>query len=170
MIIREKDFPMRDLETPTYICLQTDPKSWSATKLEAEMNGGTLVSIQCEQQNDLVNTLKGSYYRVWIGINDRDTDHTYRWTDGKDVEFTNWHTNEPSDKNGIIPGEDCGEMWNYGKEGTWNDRNCDISSQAVYQTDSPIVGLTCQPYYRKSFFLFIPKIFEFSKSFYPILL
>lgn len=162
MIIREKDFPMRDLETPTYICLQTDPKSWLATKVEAERNGGTLVSIQCEQQNDLVNTLKGSY-RVWIGLNDRDIEDTYRWTDGKDVEFTRWDRNEPNNSGG----EDCTEMWG---SGHWNDRHCDRSLQAVYQTDSPIDGLTCQLYYRKSFFLFIPKVFEFSKSFYPILL
>lgn len=141
---------MRDLETPTYICLQTEAKSWVDSKAEAVRNGGTLVSIQCEQQNSLVNNLRGGS-RVWIGFNDRDTEDTFKWTDGEDEGFRKWYGNEPNDSG---ENEDCTEMWNSGSGGTWNDRNCDTNLKAVYQTESPIDGLSCQPYYRKFFFLY----------------
>lgn len=174
MIIREKDFPMRDLETPTYICLEKEEKEqkWVDSEDEAKRNGGNLVSIQCREQNNLVNTLRGSN-RVWIGFNDRDMEgkENFKWTGGEDVEFTNWYrenmaNGEPNNHNG---NEDCTEMWNEGSGGTWNDRNCDNELLAVYQTDSEIDDLQCELYYRKSFFLFIPKILEFSKNFFSFL-
>ena len=52
MIIAEKTFPVKDLETPKFICLNTQTKSWNDHNRVAMAIGASLVSIKCKEQND----------------------------------------------------------------------------------------------------------------------
>lgn len=134
---------MRDLGTPSFICLQSNLKSWSDSKTSAEDKGGTLASIHCEQQNTQVKNMITS--NSWIGGTDADVEGQWKWADGTEFEFTNWNSNEPNNLDGV---QHCMQLYTFGK---WDDLNCVDQKQAVYQSDSPIDGLTCQPYKRESF-------------------
>lgn len=153
MIIREKDFPVRDLETPSFICLDTVKRIWSFSKTIAESKGGTLVSINCIRQNDQVQKMITT--NTFIGGTDADNEGVWKWTDGTDFKFTNWNDGEPNGGkihwSGQIGDQDCSQMSS--TNGRWDDVYChhylNVQS-AMYQSNTPIDGLTCEPYFRKS--------------------
>ncbi|XP_043988840.1 C-type lectin domain family 10 member A-like [Gambusia affinis] len=63
---------------------------------------------------------------AWIGLNDKETEGSWKWVDGNSPEFKNWHDFQPD--NGGTSGrwgeEDCVHVNNYGKA-SWNDLSCD---------------------------------------------
>lgn len=76
--------------------------------------GADLVSINCAADQKFLDSLmagRGSYY---IGFTDAGVEGTFRWSDGSDGSFTNWHPKEPNNNGGS---EDCaiaipGSGWN----------------------------------------------------------
>jgi hypothetical protein len=59
-----------------------------------------------------------SYY-FWIGLNDLDTEATYKWTDGSNYYYANWNNREPND---YMRQENCIHLLRY--NGKWNDQHC----------------------------------------------
>ena len=51
-----------------------------------------------------------------MGINDKDTQGVFQWSDFTDVDYTNWRPNEPSDSGS---NEDHGAL--YFNHRAWND-------------------------------------------------
>lgn len=56
----------------------------------------------------LLLTATLSWDGFWIGLNDRQIDNRFQWTDGSTVTYTNWNTNEPN--NYFNRNEDCVEI------------------------------------------------------------
>jgi len=53
----------------------------------------------------------------WIGLNDLETEGTFKWVSGEPITYTRWATGEPNNLNN----EDCAQLY---PDGTWNDKAC----------------------------------------------
>ncbi|MRT94526.1 LamG-like jellyroll fold domain-containing protein [Ancylomarina sp. 16SWW S1-10-2] len=75
--------------------------------------GGNLLAINSQEENDFINNQVGE---IWIGINDLAEENTFVWTNGETVDYTNWNSGEPNNSSD----EDYVEMLT---SGLWNDFN-----------------------------------------------
>ena len=63
--------------------------------------------------------LHGGKASPWLG-GQKDSNKTFSWTDGTAWDYTNWHRNEPNDRDG----EDCLHTWT-DYQNLWNDSPCE---------------------------------------------
>ncbi|XP_078679396.1 uncharacterized protein LOC144915035 isoform X2 [Branchiostoma floridae x Branchiostoma belcheri] len=86
-------------------------------------DGGRLATIEESETNDFIlQKIRDELAldSVWIGLNDRQEEGNYVWSDGMEAStgYTDWFPHQPDNYRG--PGEDCVEISPSG----WNDRNC----------------------------------------------
>ncbi|MHA2316473.1 MAG: lectin-like protein [Candidatus Hodarchaeales archaeon] len=93
--------------------LITLAQTWTHAKIGCEARGGHLVTINSQEENELVRNLIGSNI-IWIGFTDEVTEGDWQWVTGEPITYTNWVG--PPDDSGM--GEDYAEMLN---DGLWND-------------------------------------------------
>ena len=111
---------------------------WAEDDCSKQVPGGHLVSISSSSENDVVHnlTLTGNCSQtgvkyVWIGLNDRDNESIFLWTDDTNSSYRRWHENEPNndeDNNG-----DCVRMVS---SGDWRDGDCSDQRCYVCETAS----------------------------------
>ena len=99
--------------------------TWTQAQQRCHQHGANLISIHSEEeQNFVVGHANKSWFSasMWIGLNDRNLEGGYVWSDGSPVQFTNWDSREPNDMKGQ---EDCVEL-NLDTKTTnkWNDERC----------------------------------------------
>jgi len=106
--------------------------------------GSDYASIHSEKENAYVfNTVcKGG--RCWVGLTDAKTEGKWTWTDGSDMTYTNWDTNEP---NGCCGTGDHGGIYVGSK---WHDVRETVTINAVCKkcddlTESPTTAPTLDP-------------------------
>lgn len=93
--------------------------NYDSAKLLCSRAGGLLASPKnAEESNALKEIVSKHNKRAILGINDQQTEGTFRYLTGEIITYTNWAPNEPNDNKGI---EDCTELDNNGK---WNDTPC----------------------------------------------
>jgi hypothetical protein len=88
---------------------------WFQAELDCESDGGHLVVIDSQIENDHVLSLTVS--EVWIGLSDHTTEGTMVWVTGRPLTFDNFKDLEPNDQDG----EDC---VHFKSDGGWNDVAC----------------------------------------------
>ena len=102
--------------------VSTDEKTWEDARAACLAMKGDLASIISSEEQDLVTKELDSQgiYNAWIGLNDRETDGTYKWTDKRLLYYTNWGPSEPNGGSG----ENCVHMMQSAKNRKWNDLSC----------------------------------------------
>lgn len=95
-------------------------KNWKDAKAFCESQGGYLATITSQEENDfLYNYItQEGYSSAYFGLSDEGTEGTWLWSNGEELSYTNWHTNEP---NGQNPTEDYSSFYYKFSDGTWND-------------------------------------------------
>ncbi|MFT5764681.1 MAG: hypothetical protein ACI8X3_002112, partial [Saprospiraceae bacterium] len=95
--------------------------NWGYAKDDCESNGGHLVVINDEAENDFVqdNMISGSN---WIGLTTIGSPGTFNWVNGDPLNYTNWASGEPNG-DGINQAVRIKES-----NGEWTDRNADSYS------------------------------------------
>ncbi|XP_075466545.1 pulmonary surfactant-associated protein D-like [Ascaphus truei] len=93
--------------------------NFNEAKAICSETGGQVASPRNSEDNQAVLALSLQYKKkLFLGINDIETEGTFRYPTGELIGYSNWHPNEPNNDNGM---EDCVEMVENGK---WNDANC----------------------------------------------
>ncbi|XP_075466269.1 pulmonary surfactant-associated protein D-like [Ascaphus truei] len=93
--------------------------NYNDAKATCSKAGGQLASPLNSEENQAVSALSLQYKKKpFLGINDIETEGTFRYLTGELIGYSNWNPNEPNNDKGV---EDCVEMYTTGK---WNDKNC----------------------------------------------
>ncbi|XP_043214027.1 lectin BRA-3-like [Amphibalanus amphitrite] len=103
----------------------TYPSTWAGAVAACQTLGESsqLASIHSLVENSFIMQTY-NYAETWIGLNDIDTEGQFVWSDGTDVDFTNWRPGQPDNHDN----EDCVEVPDM-RDPTaerWNDGNCDL--------------------------------------------
>ncbi|XP_043229343.1 lectin BRA-3-like [Amphibalanus amphitrite] len=104
----------------------TYPATWSAavTACPTVGDGSQIASIHSLVENSFVMETY-NYGETWIGLNDLGAEGQFAWSDGADLDFTNWQPGQPDN----LDNEDC--VWMpHPKDpsgGRWDDYDCDSS-------------------------------------------
>ncbi|XP_013387112.2 macrophage mannose receptor 1-like [Lingula anatina] len=109
-------------------CYKTfeDQRTWTSAKNTCRRQGGDLVSILNEDENNFVSGFAGGAHvnpvEVWTGLNDRRIVNQFEWTDDSTVTFTRWQSREP---NNHLGKELCVSLYTTGTNtGKWQDADC----------------------------------------------
>ncbi|XP_069116565.1 C-type mannose receptor 2-like [Argopecten irradians] len=104
--------------------------SWNGANSNCHQYGGRLVQIQDQDKQDFIyHTLKAMHWGdwgVWIGATDHDSEGTWKWTDGTNVTYGNWHQGEGPTHGFLFSKagyEDCALM-RLNDGGRWHDYDC----------------------------------------------
>ncbi|KAI4878131.1 hypothetical protein NFI96_011076 [Prochilodus magdalenae] len=96
---------------------------WSSAEQYCVVEGGHLVSIHSDSENQLVKALirsiEGRDAPTWIGLSDCQQRNTWIWTDGSGYVYSKWNNDEPNHSQG-----ECCVHINWGNEKNWNDDPC----------------------------------------------
>ncbi|XP_061781291.1 galactose-specific lectin nattectin-like [Nerophis lumbriciformis] len=98
---------------------------FNQAEIVCKIIGGNLVSIHSNLENEVVRQLifeaTGENSLTWIGFTDAVEEDSFLWTDGSDVDFTDWANNRPNN-NGE---QDCAII-NFRGDDEWNDIDCTL--------------------------------------------
>jgi len=94
---------------------------WTDAQATCRGYGADLITLDDETENDWLTFLLGFTYDRWIGLNDRDSEGNFVWSDGSTSAFRHWNGGEPNN----FFGEDCAVIYPNGAAvGRWNDEDC----------------------------------------------
>ena len=101
---------------------------YNIVEIACDLYGYDMVAIGSEEENLFIYESIVDYGggRWFIGLNDRDQEDDYVWTNGEPFSYNAWADGEPNNSGN----EDCVELNRFGDE-TWNDIDCDQSLRFI---------------------------------------
>lgn len=99
------------------------PRTYGDAQAQCQLAGARLAILKTAEVDTVAEALVGTA-DTWIGLDDRATEGTFRWIDGSDLGFANWHLAEPNDGGGQYP-EDCAIIAGARVGKQWDDRPCE---------------------------------------------
>ncbi len=75
--------------------------SWHMAKAFCERNGGHLVTITSENEQNIINELNADGRYLWLGASDTNQDGIWEWVTGEPFEYAYWLQGEPNYGSGI---------------------------------------------------------------------
>ncbi|XP_060772571.1 C-type lectin domain family 4 member M-like isoform X1 [Neoarius graeffei] len=112
----------RTLFNYSFYYISTQGKSWTESRQDCREQGADLVIINNREEQEFINKLLCNR-KVWIGLNDRETEDMWKWVDDTTLTTGHWGQGEP---NGREINEDCvltGDRINLFNN--WADYPCD---------------------------------------------
>ncbi|XP_070694528.1 C-type lectin domain family 4 member E-like [Pempheris klunzingeri] len=109
--------------------LSTTADSWDKARQDCRDRGADLMVVDGHTEQEFLTYFNKE---IWIGLNDRDNEGTWKWTDGSALTQAYWSPGGPDNGAGNPEWgeEDCVHlMVNRQTEKNWNDRRCDASLQ-----------------------------------------
>ena len=101
-------------------------RSWRVAEMICNDEGGHLVSIHSQEEQDFVQGLVDSVdedrYEYHIGLNDRQREGQWVWSDSTEFDFDAWKPGQPDNKGWF--GQDCAQSGVRGGSKKWTDRSC----------------------------------------------
>uniref|UniRef100_A0A4W6G0F4 C-type lectin domain-containing protein n=1 Tax=Lates calcarifer TaxID=8187 RepID=A0A4W6G0F4_LATCA len=120
----------------SYACylLSTVSASWDRGRQDCRDRGADLVVRDSrEEQVEFISKIIIKQ-DTWIGLNDRDRENTWKWTDGTPLTLAYWMKGQPDNGGRDLRWgeEDCAHLQAHTKtEENWNDLRCDASKQWI---------------------------------------
>ncbi|KAF3687472.1 C-type lectin domain family 4 member M CD209 antigen-like protein 1 [Channa argus] len=106
----------------SFYYVSSTQKTWTESRDDClEQNADLMIINSKEEQN-----FSRQFQKVmWLGLSDRETEGVWKWVDGTVLteRFSFWSSGEPNNYNGR--NEDCGMIWYYNTEDSWNDGVCE---------------------------------------------
>ncbi|XP_053379575.1 C-type mannose receptor 2-like [Mercenaria mercenaria] len=96
--------------------------SWSHAESNCKSNGGHLIHIANQQEQDFINNflVKHHSHEVWLGLHDRNQEENFEWTSGNTITYTNWKPGRKDYR--YHNSEDC--VYMSPSTGQWDDVQC----------------------------------------------
>lgn len=110
---------------------ESGPITWQQAERRCEWKGGHLAVIESSTENFLLySAMKAKgYENAYFGFSDESSEGNWKWVDGTSTSYTNWHSGEPSNQDGI---EHYAMFYEKFQDGTWNDADGIIDAGCAY--------------------------------------
>uniref|UniRef100_A0A3Q2GLM5 C-type lectin domain-containing protein n=1 Tax=Cyprinodon variegatus TaxID=28743 RepID=A0A3Q2GLM5_CYPVA len=102
--------------------------SWDEGRQDCLSRGADLVVIKDKDEQDFISRFAKE--KTWIGLNDKETEGSWKWVDGTSMNLSFWIKDQP-DNGGGDPKwgkEDCAHVY---AQSQWNDLSCAASLQWI---------------------------------------
>ena len=110
---------------------ESGPITWEQAERRCEWKGGHLAVIESQAENDYLYAAmkQKGYENACFGYSDKETEGSWKWVNGMQSAYTNWHSGEPNHQNG---NEHYAMFYQKFDDGTWNDGNGLIDADCAY--------------------------------------
>lgn len=110
---------------------ESGPITWQQAERRCEWKGGHLAVIELSTENFLLySAMKAKgYENAYFGFSDESSEGNWKWVDGTSTAYTNWHSGEPNNQDGI---EHYAMFYEKFQDGTWNDADGIIDAGCAY--------------------------------------
>uniref|UniRef100_A0A3Q3N681 C-type lectin domain-containing protein n=1 Tax=Mastacembelus armatus TaxID=205130 RepID=A0A3Q3N681_9TELE len=112
--------------------LSTQSGSWDKGRQDCRDREAELVTIDSYEEQVFVSALNKK--DTWLGLNDIETEGTWKWADGTALTVKYWFPGQPNNgnKDQRLGEEDCGHLYHAKKaDENWNDLRCNSILQWI---------------------------------------
>uniref|UniRef100_A0A674IJ19 C-type lectin domain-containing protein n=1 Tax=Terrapene triunguis TaxID=2587831 RepID=A0A674IJ19_9SAUR len=105
---------------------------FETSKATCSQAGGLIASPRNSAENSAIQQIVVRHNKAaYIGINDIQTEGSFKYLNGEAIGYSNWAPGEPNNVGGI---EDCVEVY---PDGRWNDKSCNEKRLIICEFLSP---------------------------------
>ena len=128
--------PIEDiiLQSGREYALYDNAVSWEKAKELCESAGGHLVTINSQEENDLIyEIVKDKNNFLWLGAKLNENTQQWEWITGEEFGYTNWDTGEPNSPSSEFYAQMYPAKLGFGNNaGFWNDNFGELSAWHSY--------------------------------------